>query len=1251
MAGAVEYMPSTDKNTKVDHRMIGGVYVVADGDSDSDEYDDNETGRNGILLPQNVCDIDSAGLQSKTRIKSMKKKKGIPVSNKKSSFARRPVDFMCSTFPTDANSMVGVDVSCGAMNAFSRDVPYNSAGLSLASPQSSVYMASPQNSARRRRRPIAPAFSPSSNNDDTRSRRRLMASHVNIPTRSRKAASPGVERFNYAKALLRSDHELEKLSRRIRSEINESELFELAQAAEKAANSGVDNFSGRASTFGRELATTKTGLPVTEKKLFKNETATHSTSAKIPHTTHIGPSWQQESARNDNQNQRGSSGTNGLPEQSLLEHARAAAAAVVVAAPAIPSRTTTTTHIRKEPEKRSMRIDSLRNVNEVIPRWNELHSQMRTHFYRSNVETSYLFFCETESSPNPSNGYSIRNSILPSRKKSAEDKNKTTNHQQKKSFFDNIASIKLLPDFRPNKSQLPEVVDSQPDDDTNTNQETERKEFGTILSSHISTKEHIGRTLSPSLTVPPGLAHPDEYNSNGCDSRNLEVRSDFIGQSTSLTPRLPKRAEIFDEEVLQITRNLPAKYQETKDCNGVHDDEKDDDNIDVIRSSENQVKGPSCDHRHVLSKAESRVASPDHESICTVSPSNESMIDKANPQHAGSFSPTAPSTPKNNMNSYRKDIGFSTPAHLRMIKRQHSSNDNDKSSTSDNCLEQKKNDDFHEKKYHGEEFTTTPSGGVYSQYEPNSIVRNSPEGSHHLAASPIQNAERTHLAIPTIRTPKSDTERKNHSRSFVRRKVRTQWQNNTTSPSNSLTTPTIAVTENSLRTKTENIGSDYESPPSVRNIYDQSHLENYNTTGDQETLSSSKLINCMNPPHDTSALQPPDVNILSSEMRVNLDENSVRKIQYSKSVDEKKECDYAAPSINSNGHDEVEHKMKIDHTCCALDSSPISLRDTACLIQGSNDGAGYIPLFRNKSESDCLPKIEESNSILTTTACHDEPPPTSATTKTIDSNQTTESKEYLSTNSFQRNDAQDGRNRVDEINTGENVSVCHSLPSTEVTFKSAVQTVQGVAVQTVQEVFSHLSLASPKHQLQSKIWQSEVDNKEYLSNYFYCAKAIERKNLQESHSAYNNLEEFIPSETNIEGFVCTEPCSGRDSCFSVGIDTMCGGLIDLLPNDVTTNSRARNSQRKDRGEVSYAAATRDRSSSISMDQINRGRRNPLSGIDSQRDEGTWIGMFQRVASERFNIQFQNEENELEKSKHPYTPPCLSRKVQSANHTL
>jgi len=77
----------------------------------------------------------------------------------------------------------------------------------------------------------------------------LKTSNVSIPTSSRKQKRIGsgfkrVERFNYAKALLRSDHELEKLSRKIRSEINESELFELAQAAEMLRSRGSPTFPG-----------------------------------------------------------------------------------------------------------------------------------------------------------------------------------------------------------------------------------------------------------------------------------------------------------------------------------------------------------------------------------------------------------------------------------------------------------------------------------------------------------------------------------------------------------------------------------------------------------------------------------------------------------------------------------------------------------------------------------------------------------------------------------------------------------------------------------------------------------------------------------------------------------------------------------------------------------------------------------------------------------------------------------------------
>ncbi len=61
------------------------------------------------------------------------------------------------------------------------------------------------------------------------------------------------ERSNYAKALLRSDKELEKLSRKIRLEIQQCEMLELAVEAERAANAGFANFSARASTFGLDV--------------------------------------------------------------------------------------------------------------------------------------------------------------------------------------------------------------------------------------------------------------------------------------------------------------------------------------------------------------------------------------------------------------------------------------------------------------------------------------------------------------------------------------------------------------------------------------------------------------------------------------------------------------------------------------------------------------------------------------------------------------------------------------------------------------------------------------------------------------------------------------------------------------------------------------------------------------------------------------------------------------------------------------
>jgi hypothetical protein len=55
---------------------------------------------------------------------------------------------------------------------------------------------------------------------------------------------------NYVKALLQSDSELERLSRRIRSQLRQSEMVELSIEAEKAALAGEESFSGKPSTFG-----------------------------------------------------------------------------------------------------------------------------------------------------------------------------------------------------------------------------------------------------------------------------------------------------------------------------------------------------------------------------------------------------------------------------------------------------------------------------------------------------------------------------------------------------------------------------------------------------------------------------------------------------------------------------------------------------------------------------------------------------------------------------------------------------------------------------------------------------------------------------------------------------------------------------------------------------------------------------------------------------------------------------------------
>ena len=1289
-------MPSDSKHKKADLRIVGDVYLG----SDINVHDDDGE-RNDILF-----DIQCAGLPSKTRKKSAKKKinkKGVSVATEvgaateRRRSVRRPVDLMCSQFPTDANSTVGVDVSCGAMTAFSKEVPYNSAGISLVSPMDTNPAGFLSQNTRRRRRPTRISSMPSSppNNDIITVQRRLRASDVNPPTKTKRRTFR-VERFNYAKALLRSDHELEKLSRKIRSEINESELFELAEAAEKAADLGVENFSGRASTFDGELhrqrqeefAKTTKGLPATgnRKQMIGDYTTTHYSLAKIPRSSRAEP---REIKRSDNKGKEidvDVHNASGISEQSLLDHARAAAAAVVVAKQAVQLQASAVEQIRKEPERRSMGIDYLRDVNEVIPLWKELHGHMRTHFYRANVEKNYLFFCEPESLSTPSNKFSARKHLLPSSSIETKENEKETNHQRKKSFFDNLAGMKLLPNFRPKESPQSETVNIQPYDDIKESIPSKTSEFdipqtgdfGTTLSSHISPRnEDFGKVQPLGLCVPPGLVHPDECKNYNIDSFSqgtvLKLRKgvERQDQSTSLTPRLPKRSESFDLEVLQITGDMPASHgRPSDDQSSSESDDGDDDQDNAIQSAKNSAISPPFEYEHRYTDAESTASSPkgkressissqNYALLCPVSPSKNSTLCQSSPRFVEHSSPNAPSTPNSSVIPRRKDSGFSTPAHLRIIKRLHSTSVSDENGCSSNdCLEDSKPQNSQDVGLQDEVYASTPATGPYAQFEPNSIIQNSSGRSPQiLTVSPsLQYTGPTHLALPTIQSLKSENERQNVSRSIGRRKVRTQRKSG--SVSESPMTPTASVSNLSFNKSEDKLDDNEEEKSSVTAKQDPfcDSKKDGASNDDSKLLSSSKIISYIDPAHDTRALQKPQGKSLHSKIEANISQNSIRKIQYVEALDEKKECD-STSSLNLNSFEkEKSEQANIGHHQYVLSLSPMpnedqskgnirtkqsSSPDIEDENPSSQEKSNFVlecsPLHKHEFTSNLRKRIEKSKTRSSDKA----PVANSVAIETIDLINNAETKDFVSSHSIHKDDESNQAN-VD------NSSVCHSLPPTEASFKAAVQTVQGVAVQTVQEVISHLSIGSPRNVLQSNEWQSEGENREFLSNYFYCAKSIKGNSLL--RSAAENFD----TETDFEGLDCAEPCNVRDlPCHLFGIDTMCGGLIDLLPHDADVDSALRNERRKGSNSVLSHTPTRDRSSSISMNQMKKNRRHSHSGANcyKERDEGTWLGMFQKVASEQLNLQFQTEENELETSRHhPYTPPCLSRKLPNPNQT-
>jgi len=1289
MAGVIEY---TTQNKKAS-AILEDVYVVANGDSERDEHDSPVTSRNENMLLSNMCNIQCGGLPSTPQKNHMQiKSRGVSVASKKHKSTSRPVDLICSQFPTNSNSTVGVDVSCGAINAFSNDVPYNSVGLSLARSVDTNPGGFLSQHTRRRRRPtlLSSLSSSPSRNDSNENiiRRRLMASGIHLSAAGRRrtfrSSSPGVERFNYAKALLRSDIELEKLSRKIRSEINESELFELALAAEEAADLGVTNFSGRASTFGgephqkqqKESNKAEAGHPLIGilKPLVGDSMSTNSRLAQIPCSSRTTPTHFKASEFNDNGLQNVGSSPIRFSEQSLLEHARAAAAAVVVAPPAAQQQRATLIQVRKVPERRSMRINSLRDVHEVIPHWKELHGHMRTHFYRSNVNTDSLFFGEKEAPSTLLSPFSIRKNISPSFNQ-AQDDDIPTNHKRTKSFFDNIAGMKLLNNFRPMKSPRQTAIDGLTDDvpipKASTKTESlETEEFSVILSPHQSPEKRLGKTKSPEFLVPSGLTQidlnqNDKFLSIQGASPKVENRDDRLGQTVSLTPRFPKRSDSFDLEILQITGNLLTSPQQPDDSPSL--DEQDDTNSENDDghngrsdqpgsvSAENAAMAFSPDSELVPFKFDSTASlnrerrdfsetSSEKNSVCPVSPSNDSSLLHFDPRHIGPTSPTSPSTPNHSMILQRKDSGFSTPAHLRMIKGLHVQNDDEIRFRREEFLELSKTEDLDALKLEDEALTATPATGVYSQFEPNSIVQNSSERSQKTqVATPLPCAETRHLAIPMIQSSKSE------SRKFM-----------TTSYDSQSTHKNSGKSRILLRRSKRELDCDSEVSSSVHSKKNpHTKITAQQCIDDSKSSSSPNL--CISPLALT--VESDGIGRLTSSMLKLSSNRSAREILCNKEEDEKKECDGTISSLNLGAYFEIEDERQKyvinlfpDRDEKQNGNNPAAWQDSST----EGEGEKTLSMLRLNNDSECS-TLRKNKSVLKLQKRTDGYEANQVvknsciTTKEIESidNRIMELEGGLSASSIKRHDASYGRDYPTDATSGDNLSVCQSLPSTDVTFKTAVQTVQGVAVQTVQEVFSHLSLGSPKSQLKSKEWEAERENKEFLSNYFYCAKSLESDKVQ--HLALNNSVAQVKS-SNSEGerLVCTEPCNGLDTpCYMFGIDTMCGGLINLIPRDINVDSDTGNKWNQDKNGVTSEVKIRGMSPSMSMGQTHQRCRKSFSGINSseQGGGGNWLGMFRRVASERFNFQFQTEENELEKSRHPYTPPCLNRRVPTQSQTL
>ena len=247
-----------------------------------------------------------------------------------------------------------------------------------------------------------------------------------------------------------SVEELEQVSLRIRSEIRQKEMQELAVEAEHAAEAGLESFAGRASTFGdptHDLA--KKPKPL---KRYK----TYSEGTRMPRSSSL---------------------------QASLESLR---------------------RIKTEPK---IRVLALRNINEVIPPMGELHMHLRTHFVLSGVNPQCLSLDAKLKKEEPTNrGDSVTPvQFLNTLTSWVSQKPSDGRSTPKRSVSNAAAKTKLSPD-----SLMVHVGENGNHSVRSQVERTESfdaYEVGVKLSGHLHRPEAV--RLSP-IRLPTGLDLPDD---------------------------------------------------------------------------------------------------------------------------------------------------------------------------------------------------------------------------------------------------------------------------------------------------------------------------------------------------------------------------------------------------------------------------------------------------------------------------------------------------------------------------------------------------------------------------------------------------------------------------------------------------------------------------------------------------------------------------------------------------------------------